>query len=150
MNKVIIVLIVGILTACNLFQDRKNINDVGETLVKAIVDNDSIKIKELFIYKMDSVDKERRNGIQSTLQEFNNRKYVLIKIDTNTSVSFFEADETLKFINTYFKVDSNYFNLKTRFTRDEQGNISIHTLRAFDLSAECNDWKIQPYRLMTG
>jgi len=147
MNKLTIFVIAVSLTACNLFHDRKNVNDVGKTLVASLVKNDTAKIKELFVHHMDSVDAERRLIINETLKEFKDKNYTYIKTDTSKGLSYLNLDdEPFKLIDSYFRVDTTFYNLKTRFTRDDKGEITIHSFRTIDLTKECSDWQMRPYR----
>jgi hypothetical protein len=139
----LLILILIILTGCN---DRKDFHNVGETLVESVIENDTAKIKELFAYKMDSLTIERKKGIFAGLNEFKDRKYKLIKVDTTSTPSFFDEGVTFRYINSYFKIDSNYFKLTTRYERDDREEISIRTFNMDDLSSDCNYWLTRPYQ----
>lgn len=138
----LLLFIIIFLTGCS---DRKDFNDVGETLVKAVIKNDSTQIKELFIYKMDSLSIERKKGIFAGLNEFKDKKYKLIKVDTTSSLSFFDS-EALRYINSYFRIDSNYFKLATRYERNDKSEISIRTLYIYNLTSDCNDFLNEPFK----
>lgn len=139
----LLILIAIFLTSCS---DRKDFNDVGETLVGAVIENDTTKIKELFVYQMDSLSIERKKGIFAGLNEFKDKEYKLIKVDTTSSPSFFDYDVTWRYINSYFRIDSNYFKLSTRYERNDKNEISIRTLNLDNLSSDCNDWLNQPFK----
>lgn len=142
-NRLVILLLIVILTACT---DRKNFQDVSKKLMESVIDNDTTKLKELFAYKMDSISIKRKREIFASLTEFKDKKYKILKVDTTSGPAFFEEGVTYRYINTYFRIDSTYFKLITRYERDNKQEISLRAFYYNNLTDECNDWINKPYQ----
>jgi hypothetical protein len=134
-----IILILGLLTSCT---DRSKFTDVGKATLKAVINNDTIKLKELFVHNMDSIDKEQKSEIFAEIVKYRAKSYTYIKSDTS-SLDFLE--EKSPYIETYFKMDTSYFSILSEYTKDDKDIISIKNVYFSNLTEACNNWETQPY-----
>jgi hypothetical protein len=134
-----IILVLGLLASCT---DRTEFTDVGKATLKAVIKNDTIKLKELFVHNMDSLDGERKSELLSEISKYKDKNYSFIKADTSSYEIF---DERLTYIDTYFKIDTTYHSLSTKYSKDDKGKISIENIYLTDLTENCNNWITKPY-----
>lgn len=134
-----IILVLGLLSSCT---DRTKFTDVGKATLKAVIKNDTITLKELFVHNMDSLGRERKIDLLSKISNYKDRNYSFIKTDTS---SFELFDERFKYIDTYFKMDTSYHVLSTKYSKDDKGKISIESIYLADLTKDCNSWTTKPY-----
>lgn len=134
-----IFLVLGLLASCT---DRTKFTDVGKATLKAVIKNDTVKLKELFIHNMDSIDVKRKAEIFADISKYKDKSYSFIKADTS---SFEILDMKWSNINTYFKIDTSYYELVNTYTKDEKGKISIKDFLLSNLTEKCNYWATIPY-----
>jgi hypothetical protein len=134
-----IILVLGLLVSCT---DRTKFTDVGKATLKAVIKNDTLKIKELFVYNMDSIDSEVKVNIFSEISKYKDKNYLFIKTDTGSFETFVER---YSYIATYFKVDTSYYSLRTLYSKDDEGEISIENISVINLSDSCNKLIGKPY-----
>ena len=139
MRKLIIILTLGLLASCS---DRTNTNDIGKEVLSIMIKNDTSKLRELFLYNMDSLLEGKKEEILSVIQEFNGKECMFIKTDTE-SVKVAALNEIWNYLDIYFKIDTNYYCFNTAYVRDANNNIFLNDyVRITNLSDNCADWTI--------
>jgi hypothetical protein len=141
MKQLNIILILLLLVSCT---DRTKFSDVGKATLKAIIKNDTIKLKELFVHNMDSLYGNQKDYILRDILKYKDKNYSFIKSDTSI-FKFRTLDEQWTYINTYFKLDTSYYKLSTKYSKDDKGKISIETIFISDLTEGCKNWTNKPY-----
>lgn len=144
MKKLYLIFFLGFFSSCNeTFEkiDRTDFTDVGKATLSAIIKNDTNKIKEFFVEKMSRMNPETKNNIFSSIEQFKNKKYVYLKTTTSSRDFIFK---TLH-INTYFKIDSSYYELDITYLKDNDSIIYLDYFSLWNLTERCSQWNSKTY-----
>jgi hypothetical protein len=151
MKNLILIILVALFSNCNLSTDRTNAQDVAKALLKAVIENDTIQIKELYVYKMDSIDIDTKKSMFKELIEYRNKEYEVLRIDTtyydtkNSTGRKLRFDKVWRSFEIFFKIDTNYMSLRANYEADKSKNLSICFFSLKNLSRVCNEYNTQPY-----
>lgn len=138
--KKIYVYLIGILTlsSCQYQVDNSDILKVGEAINESFIKKDSLILKQVYQYQMDSISADQKKQI-AEISDFFDEGMKPIKVDTS-SIWFF------KILDLFYQKNSKFYRLRAFYHQDTiNNNYYIDELSFSDLNQECEDYKNEPY-----
>lgn len=140
----LIVIIAGTLHSCNKSIDRTDYESVSENIFNAVMNNDTLAIKNLWMYQMDSIEAYTKKEMFESFKQFKDKNVEYLKTDTSIS------DWSLPYINIYFKIDTSFYQIycmfyEARMDGNKKNILSLHYLKITNLTEEYADYNNTPF-----
>lgn len=137
MKRTLTLLLFIAIFSCNKSIDRTNYKIVGESLFRAVVNNDTLAVKNLFIPENNDQKNEKEVGFHlkseleltrketfDSFKQFNNKEAIYLKTDT-IAYSSFNGEYAGTQLNVFFKTDTSFYKIVCMVDKGKGGIISL-------------------------
>jgi len=127
--------------SCQYKVDNSDPFKVAEAIDKGLRKNDTVILKKVYAYHMDSFSVDSKKNFQNAKYFFRNHsKIKVIKIDTITT--WFGE----KLIEIFYKSGKEYYQIRSYYKQDINNIIKPEDFYFSDINKECDEYNNSPYK----